>query len=234
MKRLLEWLCKKFDFMPSVAIRKINDLSSVNSNLSDLVCQKRQEIDDVRAELQEATLLDKVKLDEINKALNLENDRLQKELENAEAYYKKVQEQVSEILHGDKTYGFNGHVAIPGATALTKSIVSDGSFSVKDGTETKYVTIHGRTLLLDTITTQIQADPSISGKYNIAYNQLLKYGIMDKIMQNLVSSGALQFTFGYNDDCTTIELYYTVEAKLYDQCIEFKSLAKHDDPLVVD
>lgn len=163
-----------------------------------------------RAEAMNLTTMEE--LNEENKKVHLENDQLHASLKEAEEYYKTVQKQVSEALHEDPVFGFNKSMAFPGSSSIDCR---------KDAKDT-IIIASGRSILDDETTAKIQRLPSISMKYQIGLNHLLKYGLLNKLMENLINHGALQFTYGYNKDCTCIEMYYNIQCKRPDTILTVK------------
>lgn len=158
----------------------------------------------------ELTSMEELKAE--NEKVHLENDQLQASMKEAEEYYKTVQKQVSEVLHEDSVFGFNKSMAFPGSSSIDCR---------KDQNDTVIIA-SGRSILDDDTTAKIQRLPSISMKYQIGLNHLLKYGLLNKLIENLINHGALQFTYGYNKDCTCIELYYNIQCKRPDTILTVK------------
>lgn len=156
-------------------------------------------------------------LNEVNKELSAENDRLQAEIVEAEKYFNEVQRQLSEGMHTDPVFGFAGSRAIPGAT-IVRPISTIGDV----------ITVAGRTIFDDAITAKINNNPNISEKYWIAINSLTRLGIIEKIADNLLQCGAIQFTLAFNPDCTTSELYYKIDAQRAETTFNIKNKTERD------
>lgn len=211
-KRFITWIMKKFGL---IALSQDQYHALMNSteyyrSLYDQVASDYKDVSNTLLALQ-------AKYDEIggtsieeqmkiNKDLMLKQDEIQAAMEKSEEYYKMVQETLSKALHGDVVYGFNRSLAFPGSTAVT-------THEYRDSDNEKFVTISGRTLVDDATTAQLHNLPDINAKYQRLYNYMVQYGLIDRIAQMLVNSGALQFTMAYNSDCTVCEVYYNVQLK---------------------
>lgn len=144
-----------------------------------------------------------------NDELEKRQDKIEADLEKAEEYYKVVQKALSEALHNDPMYGFNKAMAFPGSTSVTTADY------IEEGNEGKFsaTAICGRSILFDQDTAAIRNLPDMRSKYQYGFNHLLKYGLVDQLARMIVNSGAIQLSYAYNKDCTTMELYYNVQVR---------------------
>lgn len=142
----------------------------------------------------------KLELQKANQELQSKIDKIMADCKTAEDYYKSVQKQISEALTEDSRFKFGFRGGIIGSSHVG---------SAKD-TNSGNILINGRTVFLDEVTEKIQRASSMNEKYYIALNQLIKYGLIEKVSERLIQSGALEFTLGYNQDCTSLELFYQI------------------------
>lgn len=136
-----------------------------------------------------------------NDKLRTQIDKVNADIAEAEKFYKEVQKQISEIAGTGEEYKFKYNIEFPGATTIKSANLLENG----------HVKVSGRTILMDDTTAKIQAATSLREKYTIGLNYLIKTGLLNRLTQNLIQSGALQFTYGYTES-TTIEVYYTIEA----------------------
>ena len=105
-------------------------------------------------------------------------------------------------------------MCFPGASTIT-SFTKDNS-----------ICIAGRIVLEDSVSAKMQELSSISERYYLAHNQLIKYGLLERMIKDAAGLGGIAYTLGYNEDCTATELYYAMEVKPQESILEFK---KKDD-----
>jgi len=132
-----------------------------------------------------------------------ENEKCIKDVEAGEKYYKEVQKQVSNVLHNDLEWKFPNAMAFPGSTVMN----TDPGVN-KNGEPC--FTIKGRIVLPDDVTGVIQHKTSINDKYNVIVNNMVKLGLMDRVVKSMIQFGLIEYTIGYNSDCTTCEVYYQI------------------------
>ena len=217
-RKLLIWLVKKFNLIVLTqdqykALMNTNDYyrssyehaKSEYKDISDALIELQAKYDEISG----TSISEQMK---INNDLMLKQDEIQAAMEKGEEYYKTVQETLSKALHGDAVYGFNRSLAFPGSTAVTTHEFRESD----DAKDEKFVAISGRTIVDDATTAQLRKLPDISSKYQYLYNYMVQYGLVERIAQMVVNSGALQLTMAYNTDCTVCEVYYNLQLKKVD------------------
>lgn len=147
-------------------------------------------------------IIDKKDLDKRNDELNAQNDKLQKDLEEATEFFKTVEKSISKLVESDDCFRFKNAVAIPGSTSIATKV-----FSGKHENESEIV-VSGRTIVDDQTTSMVHQYPNIIDKYRIFLNTLIHYGALNQIVEQLLYQGALTMEIGYNEDCTSAEVYY--------------------------
>lgn len=191
---------------------KLMELTQENIKLQDEIKQLNSKYQSVEAESM-------LKLKNENDELNARLDKIMSDCDKAEEFYKTVQEMVSKALSEDSRFKFGSTGGIPGSSHVG---VSSG---INSNEETEIV-INGRTVFLDEITDKIQHATSMNEKYSIALNQLIKYGLLEKVAQRMIQSGALEFTLGYNQNCTSLELFYQITCKKPDSLLNIDYIGK--------
>lgn len=227
LHRLIDWLCKVTGYIPKVAQQEI---SKNNAEIADTIDRLERSVISTNTKLMEASekvkelqyhvdqsnVLNMEQLQEENKRVMLENDKIHKDMQEANEYYKEVQTQISELMHGDPLFGFKRSVTIPGSSTLTGVIKDDTAV------------VAGRMVMEDSVTAKMEQEPSLRERYYIATNQLAKYGLLDRIMQEALNLGGVQFTLAYNDNCTATELYYAMEIKTKQSMLTFGKEKEED------
>lgn len=138
-------------------------------------------------------------------ALKSENIRVKEQVKETVIRCKEIEAQVTAIMQHDETYSFGGKPAIPGATALT--VTNDTGLELPDCYRS--VSVVGRTILDDAGTQRIHQAITFADKYGVALQYLkTQTSVLDRIMDYVLRSGGIQFTLGYNTECTEVELYY--------------------------
>lgn len=151
-------------------------------------------------------IIEKKDLDKRNDELNAQNDKLQKDLEDAIEFFKTVEKSLSKLVESDDCFRFKNAVAIPGSTSIATKV-----FTGEQENESEIV-VSGRTIMDDQTTSLVHQYPSITDKYKIFLNTLIQYGVLDQITKQLLNQGALTMEIGYNEDCTSAEVYYQIRA----------------------
>ena len=141
-----------------------------------------------------------------NDELRIQHEAVIKKADELKEMEKEIQKCISSALHEDGNFKFEGNFAFPGSTSITTDFETD-----EDG---KYAVIRGRTVLDDHTTERVQQAISTRDKFDILLTNLKKYGIYDHIAKELVKFCAVEYTIGYNADCTALELYYTLKTKI--------------------
>ena len=222
--KIINWLCNKFNYIPDNAQKRINQLEltaderiqEIGRHLqesTDKLLIATREIEELRKHVEQSKVLDMETLEKENNRLNLENDKIRHDLKEANKYFEEVEAQVSNILH-NTVFGFKRSMCFPGASTIT-SFTKDNS-----------ICIAGRIVLEDSVSAKMQELSSISERYYLAHNQLIKYGLLERMIKDAAGLGGIAYTLGYNEDCTATELYYAMEVKPQESILEFK---KKDD-----
>lgn len=211
MKRFFNWLFRKLGYISVFEYHdmehQLQEAESVIEHYQADATTLRKHIDELERDLRRldhVTLLD---LQDENNALKLKQDKINANLIQAEQYYKEVQTQLADMMHVSPIMGFPNAMRFPGAT-----VIKDMATVNESGD--KCITVIGRSILPDSTTTKIQTAVGMTDKMLIIRNELLKQGILDRITQDLIKSGAISMTLGYNKDCTTCEVYFTVKAEI--------------------
>jgi regulator of replication initiation timing len=219
--RIIDWFCAKFNYIPKYAQEKIDELNFVaNDKYQEFVANLKEttnklndataEILELRKHIENSKVLDMEELQEENNRVLLENDKLRHDLKEANKYFEEVESQVSRVLHGDAVFGFKKSMCFPGASTIT-------SFTKENS-----ICIAGRIVLEDSISAKMQQLASVSERYYLAHNQLIKYGLLERMVKDAASQGGIAYTLGYNKDCTATELYYAMEVKPQESILTIK------------
>ena len=67
---------------------------------------------------------------------------------------------------------------------------------------------------MDDETTRINQEPDQRRRYGMMFNYLKQRGLLEKIGERMITSGAATLAIAYNDDCTNYELYAEMAAKI--------------------
>lgn len=221
IRRIIDWLCAKLDYIPNNAQKVIFDLEdeskasmerigkSLQESTENLI-QATMEIDQLEKHIEASKVLDMEELQKENNRVLLENDKLRHDLKEANKYFEEVEAQVSRVLHGDAVFGFKRSMCFPGASTIT-------SFTKENS-----ICIAGRIVLEDSVSAKMQQLASMSERYYLAHNQLIKYGLLERMIKDAASQGGIAYTLGYNEDCTATELYYAMEVKPQSSILTFE------------
>ena len=220
--QIIDWFCAKLNYIPKNAQETINELKfATNEKYQEFIIsltdttnklnEATEEIIDLRKHIENSKILDMEELQAENQKLMKEQERIYKELKESNDYFEKVETQVSEYMHADPIFSFKRSMCFPGASTIS-SFTKENSI---------YIT--GRMVLEDSVTAQMQQLPSISERYYLAHNQLIKYGLLERMVKDAASHGGIAYTFGYNKDCTATELYYAMEVKPQESILEIKN-----------
>ena len=221
LRRIIDWLCDKLNYIPKNAQDVIFDLKdeskasmerigkSLQESTENLI-QATMEIDQLEKHIEASKVLDMEELQKENNRVLLENDKLRHDLKEANKYFEEVEAQVSRVLHGDAVFGFKRSMCFPGASTIT-------SFTKENS-----ICIAGRIVLEDSVSAKMQQLASMSERYYLAHNQLIKYGLLERMVKDAASQGGIAYTLGYNEDCTATELYYAMEVKPQSSILTFE------------
>lgn len=216
MRRFLKWLLNQFGLVGitedqyKLMLSRADYFEEEYKSTLEYNRAIKMEYDELKAKWDSINGTTILEQKERNDALQIRQDEIQAAMDKAEEYYKSVQETLSRALHDDSVYGFNKAMAFPGSTAVTTHQYTDQNSGAG------CMSINGRSILSDQDTAEIRNRASMSEKYQYVFNYLVKYGLIDRIAQMLVNSGAIQFTLAYNTDCTTMEVYYNTQVKIPD------------------
>lgn len=142
--------------------------------------------------------------------LEAEHAALQEKIEGVLSFQKEVERQVSKLLHDDARFGFSGNFAFPGSTSIASEIIHD------EETAKPYIAVYGRTVLTDEHSNKLGQLLTLNEKLQYIMNTLHRQNIYDRITKDLMKLGAIQYTVGYNSDCTAYEIYYAISAYVPD------------------
>lgn len=221
LRRIIDWLCDKLNYIPKNAQKVIFDLEdeskarmervgkSLQESTENLI-QATLEIDQLQKHVEASKVLDMEELQKENNRVLLENDKLRHDLKEANKYFEEVEAQVSRVLHEDAVFGFKKSMCFPGASTIT-------SFTKENS-----ICIAGRIVLEDSVSAKMQQLASMSERYYLAHNQLIKYGLLERMIKDAASQGGIAYTLGYNEDCTATELYYAMEVKPQSSILTFE------------
>lgn len=216
MKVLKRWIDRLFALLGYTPTEEYTEACKLHkraiTEVEKVLEQLRNQLDAANAKLEEVGYDAYVAVRERNAELERTQDKIQKDVEETTEFYKSVQSSITGLLQKDPILGFPQNMVFPGATSVDARVM-DGETS-----DEKIINISGRTIFTDDITAKIHDTTNLNDKYMIAVNQLIKLGLTDHIMKQIINYGGLQLTFGYNEGCTSIELYYNV------QCVKPKVL----------
>jgi len=220
IRRFFNWLFGLLGYAPRVDLDRERNVMTREldeyKRRCDLLGQRAQVIasvlDTVNAQLEEHKKLAEYLKYDTMESLKIENERVLKMAQECEDHCKRVETEVSKIMHSDEVFRFSGKPAIPGATVVQMRPLL-GLSTEEDGNS---LAIIGRTVLTDDATREIHGYVSFSEKYSYLIRYLYQQSITQRIVDNILSSGAVQFTLGYNEDTTTVEAYYKIICALPD------------------
>lgn len=208
----LRWILKLFGlqvFTDQEVLHQKNLMSAYNlqvDNLHKEINKLSEDHEKLLKDFESYQIIDKKDLDKRNDELNAQNDKLQKDLEEATEFFKTVEKSISKLVESDDCFKFKNAVAIPGSTSIATKV-----FTGKHENESEIV-VSGRTIVDDQTTSMIHQYPNVIDKYKIFLNTLIQYGALDQITKQLLNQGALTMEIGYNEDCTSAEVYYQIRA----------------------
>lgn len=196
--KFVDWFCRKYNYFPSNAYEQVDELTAeVDNEVSknkDLTCKLSQaevRITELEKRFDESLYMD-------YKKIELDNDRIQQEIKEINSYYRKVQTEVSDILHGDKSFEFPYNLRLPGSTTL------------QDLTEGNMIHVCGRTGIPDTLRARFDNESSLVNQFTMMYNHLIQYKVVNRMIDMIIKNGGLQLTVGYNKENTSGEIYYSM------------------------
>lgn len=219
---MIKWLIK---LAKKILIKHGYTVKLNEEYLTDKEDSYRKGCDDTQSELESKyiteikSLEDRIKNSEIitmeqiqeeNQKLKTEHDRIRVEMNETQEYCKRVEKQVRLALHDDHSFSFARNMCFPGSSSVSCETIQETHKN-----PIHFMTMCGRTTMDDEATAKLKQIVGINQKYVFCLNYLMKLGLIDKIAKNLVNGG-LSVTIGYNDDCTTNELYYEAKCMVPD------------------
>lgn len=134
-----------------------------------------------------------------NHTLKREQDKIRSEIKEATNFYITIQKKLNDNVATIKDFVFPES--------------KYGSFSnVKTRYDDKHVTITGKFILTDDYTQKLHDATSMIKKREIIVKFMKDYCIAEKILNDMISNGALPMILTYNSDSTTAEVFYTIKA----------------------
>ena len=198
ISKFIEWYCKKYNYFPENTYERIdtvtkeyNDEVCKNEGLTDRLTQAEARIAELEERFNESQYMD-------YKKIELDNDRVQQEMKEMNEYYRKIQSEVSDILHGDKSFEFPYNLRLPGSSTL------------QDLTEGNMIHVCGRTGIPDTLRARFDNESSMINQFTMMYNHLIKYKVINKMIDMIIQNGGLQLAVGFNEENTSGEIYYSM------------------------
>lgn len=214
ISKFVEWYCGKYNYFPENTYERIdtvtkeyNDEVCKNEGLTDKLTQAEARIIELEERFNESQYMD-------YKKIELDNDRVQQEMKEMNEYYRKIQSEVSDILHGDKSFKFPYNLRLPGSSTL------------QDLTEGNMIHVCGRTGIPDTLRARFDNESSMINQFTMMYNHLIKYKVINKMIDMIIQNGGLQLTVGFNEENTSGEIYYSMSVVKPDGMLVIK---KDDD-----
>ena len=220
--KIINWLCIKLNYVPENARKEIEllqltadksleEVSKLLQKSTEELTKTTLEIKELHKHVENSKVLEMEELQQENIRLMEENEKIKNDLKESNKYFEKVEAQVSEYLHSDPIFGFKRSMCFPGASTFT-------SFSRENS-----IYIAGRIVLEDSVSAQMQQLASVSERYYLAHNRLIKYGLLERMAKDAAAQGGIAYTLGYNKDCTATELYYAMEIKKQEAILEIKN-----------
>ena len=160
---------------------------------------RNADIDEIRAKLQDIKESDT----DLREAVDIYRSAAERNLD----YVKNVEKQISDVLRDSTAFGFPGSIPIPGSAVIRRDDVHIG--------DDEYNVIRARIMTLDHITTQINMEPDIGKRIGIVLDAMERQGLMNRISNALIASGAAALILAYNPNSTVYELYVEITAKNY-------------------
>lgn len=198
LRWFVDWLCARMNYVPKLATEYMKTQDTVMQKMTERIAladevieRLKGENETLQAQLEESKYMD-------YKKIELENDRVRQEIKEMNEYYRKIQTEVSDILHGDKNFKFPYNLRLPGSTTL------------QDLTDDNMIHVCGRTGIPDTLRARFDNETSLVSQFNMMYNHLIQYKVINKMVDMIVQNGGLQLTVGYNEENTSGEIYYSM------------------------
>lgn len=211
LKRFFCWLFGLIGFVPAsnltTALSDVETEKNRNMQFQKELSESKQLVNEYERKIQEyqrqAELLQYDTMEQLKK----ENIRVQEAVKRTEERCKEVESLITVIMQSDQIFSFAGKPAIPGATVLTVS--TDTGVELPDCYRS--FSVIGRTILDDEGTKMIHQAVTFDDKYGCALQYLKNQtSVIERLMDYVMRIGGIQFTLGYNTDCTEVELYYKI------------------------
>lgn len=163
-----------------------------------LIAELESQVADLRAVVEP--------VQEKNRQLQIECDKANNAAKENLDYIKELLKQIGDGFHEDRDFSFPHSRAIPGSICVRSVKERDNS------TNDEIVTI-GRMIMTDDITAKLNEIPDLNTRLGIAIGQIQAYGTADRIVSEMIRSGAIDFSLVYNGNCTSFELFYRILSK---------------------
>ena len=122
------------------------------------------------------------------------------------ATIKNLQSQLAEVYNTSRNFGFPNSLALPGSTSMTdNNIQVDGE---------KYTSVRVRMILTDDETAKINTEPDQKRRYAMSIDMLRRRGLLERLGERMITSGAATLAIAYNQECTNFELFVDAAAKI--------------------
>lgn len=209
LKRFFCWLFGLIGFVPAsnltIALSDVEAEKNRNMQFQKELSESKQLVNEYERKIQEYQRQAELLQYDTMQQLKSENIRVQEAVKRAEERCKEVESYVTAIMQSDRVFSFAGKPAIPGATVLT--VNTDVGVELPDCYRS--FSIVGRTILDDVGTKMIHQATTFDDKYRCALQYLKSQtSVIERLMDYVMRVGGIQFTLGYNTDCTEVELYY--------------------------
>ena len=120
-------------------------------------------------------------------------------------FVKDTQKLLEREIKPSDEFSFPRSQPWPGSMTITDDIANMDNGDKK-------VIVRGRCIAMDDTTTQINNEPDMYGKIMKMVDQMKRYGTLDRVAYQMITSGAMTLTLAYNEDCTNYVLYYEMAA----------------------
>lgn len=195
---------KEADHKLQETITKLDDkalkcVQDITTSYDEKLSAYESELNDIRAK---ADSMKKLYQDTFTQC-----DRYRQEVptENL-AIIKNLQGQLAEVYNTSRNFGFPNSLALPGSATMTDNNVQvDGE---------NYTSVRVRMILTDDETARINTEPDQKRRYAMSVDMLRRRGLLERLGERMITSGAATLAIAYNMDCTNYELFVDVAAKI--------------------
>ena len=189
------------------AIAEITDRTTVTMRGYDQVIEdyeaKLAEYEKNITDLKEQALRAKERYDETYAQMLRYRDDVP--IENVDMI-KNLQSQIHDIYATSRNFGFPNSIPMAGSVSM-----SDSGITVNGD---NFVDLMIRMITLDEETVRINQETDQRRRYALMVNYLKQRGLLEKIGERMISSGAATLAIAYNHDCTTYEIFAEMTAKV--------------------